>query len=283
MPRKIIKNEIRDDERAYYASFDTDFEEITISGPADGESAWKESKNIRVTNSNMRLRYPFWHVTNLRIENCKFADTCRAPLWYSKNIGMKESEIKGVKSFRECSDIKINQCKIESEEPFWRCANITIKNTIIGGFYGFFESRNIRLDNIGFTGKYSFQYTDDVEINDSTLDTKDAFWHSTNVTVRNCVVKGEYLGWYSKNLTLINCKITGTQPFCYAKGLKLVNCTMEGCDLAFEYSEVDAIIVGKIASIKNPLKGKVICEHCDEFITNENNRSNGDFELVEVN
>ena len=63
MPRKIIKNEIRDDERAYYASFDTDFEEITISGPTDGESAWKESKNIRVTNSNMCLRYPFWHVT----------------------------------------------------------------------------------------------------------------------------------------------------------------------------------------------------------------------------
>ena len=70
---------------------------------------------------------------------------------------------------------------------------------------------------------------------------------------------------------------------CYAKGLKIIDCTMEGCDLAFEYSEVNAIIVGKIASIKNPNKGKIICEHCDEFITNENNRSNGEFELVEVN
>ena len=280
---KLIKDQIRDDERAYYASFDTEFENITISGPTDGESAWKESKNIKVRNSTMSLRYPFWHVTNLRIEDSKFSETCRAPLWYSKNIGIKNIEIKGVKSFRECSNIKINQSKIDSEELFWRCDDIKIKNTILNGFYGFFQSKNIDLENIGFSGKYSFQYTDSVEINNSTLDTKDAFWHSKNVTVRNCVVKGEYLGWYSENLTLINCQITGTQPLCYAKGLKIINCTMEGCDLAFEYSEVDAIIVGKIASIKNPLKGKIICEHCDEFITNENNRSKGDFELVEVN
>ena len=43
---KLIKDEIRDEERAFYASFDTEFENITISGPADGESAWKESRNI---------------------------------------------------------------------------------------------------------------------------------------------------------------------------------------------------------------------------------------------
>ena len=280
---KLIKNETRDEERAYYASFDTEFENITISGPADGESAWKESKNIIVRNSTMGLRYPFWHVTNLRIEDSKFLDTCRAPLWYSKNIGIKNIEIKGVKSFRECSNIRINQSDIDSEEPFWRVNDVIIKNSKINGFYAFFQSNNIELEKIHFSGKYSFQYTENVEINDSTLDTKDAFWHSKNVTVRNSIVKGEYLGWYSENLTLINCKITGTQPLCYAKGLKIINCTMEGCDLAFEYTEVDAVVVGKIASIKNPLKGRLVCEHCDEIIINENDRSNGDFKVEEVN
>ena len=281
--RKLIKNETRDEERAYYASFDADFDNITISGPTDGESAWKESKNIKVSNSKMELRYPFWHVTNLEVIKSKFSETCRAPFWYCNNVDIKDIEMNGVKAFRESSKIRMSQSKITSEELFWRCKDIKVNNSVLSGFYGFFESKDIEIENIGFTGKYSFQYTQNLEIDNSTLDTKDAFWHSKNVTVRNSVVKGEYLGWYSENLTLINCQITGTQPLCYAKGLKIINCTMEGCDLAFEYSEVNAIIVGKIKSIKNPIKGKVICEHCDEFIKNENDRSRGKFKLVEVN
>ena len=283
MKRKLIKNETRDEERAYYASFDCDFENITISGPADGESAWKESKNIIVKDSKMALRYPFWHVTNLRIENSEFADTCRAPLWYSTNIGMIDCKIRGVKSYRECNNIKINHSSIISEEPFWRVSDVKIKNSEIEGFYAFFQSKDIDLEKVKFKGKYSFQYTENVEINDSELDTKDAFWHAKNVTVKNSIVKGEYLGWYSENLTLINCKITGTQPLCYAKGLKIIDCTMEGCDLAFEYSEVNAMIVGHISSIKNPLKGKIICEKCETLIVDEHDRSSGEVELLEIN
>ena len=283
MQRTLIKNEIRDDERAYYGSKNTDFENITIEGPADGESAFKESRDISVINSKLNLRYPFWHVVDLKVKFSKFSETCRAAFWYSKNIDVEEIELTGVKAFRECEKINLTQSKIKSEELFWRCNKINVRNSILEGFYGFFQSKNIEIDNIKFTGKYSFQYTENVEICDATLDTKDAFWHSKNVTVRNSVIKGEYLGWYSENLTLINCKIIGTQPLCYAKGLKIIDCTMEACDLSFEYSECNAIIVGKIDSIKNPLKGKVICEHCDEFIINDDDRSNGEFELTEVN
>lgn len=283
MNKKLISNETRDDERAYYASFDCEFENVKISGPADGESAFKESRNIATKNCQLDLRYPFWHVNTLEVKNCNFAETCRAPLWYSQNIDMSYCEMYGVKAFRECKNVVVKESKLYSEEIFWRVDNIEIKNTLIEGFYAFFQSKNIDIDNVGFSGKYSFQYTENVEICDSTLDTKDAFWHSKNVTVRNSVVKGEYLGWYSENLTLINCKITGTQPLCYAKGLKIIDCTMDDCDLAFEYSEVNGIIVGKVKSIKNPIKGKLIVEHCDEYIKDEHDRSENNFELVEVN
>ena len=69
----------------------------------------------------------------------------------------------------------------------------------------------------------------------------------------------------SKNLTLINCVINGTQPFCYCKKLKLINCQLINADFAFENSEVNAKLVGKVISIKNPLKGKIYVDEVDEI------------------
>ena len=104
------------------------------------------------------------------------------------------------------------------------------------------------------------------KITDSVLDTKDAFWHSKNVTVKNCVVKGEYLAWFSQGLTLINCRISGTQPLCYCRDLTLIDCEMTGCDLSFEYSDVQASINGHIDSVKNPRSGSITADSIGEVI-----------------
>ena len=122
------------------------------------------------------------------------------------------------------------------------------------------------MDKLNFNGKYSFQYVKNVIIKNSVLNTKDAFWHTKNVTAENCVLDGEYIGWYSEGLTLLRCRIKGTQPFCYCKNLKLVDCTMENCDLAFEYSDVDADVKGGITSVKNPRKGRIIADEIGEII-----------------
>lgn len=283
MARKIIKNEVRDEERAYYGSQNCEFDNVVIFGPADGESAFKECKNNIVKNSQINLRYPFWHNDKLKVKFTTLGEGCRAPLWYDKTVVLEDTTINGVKAFRECEDVSVRDCKINSEEVFWRVKELQIRDSLVNGVYGFFQCENLRLKNVGFSGKYSFQYCDNVSIEDSTLDTKDAFWHTKNVVVRNSIVKGEYLGWYSENLTFINCTITGTQPLCYAKGLKIINCTMEGCDLAFENSEVDAMIIGKVKSIKNPARGKVVLEKCEEFIKDEFSWDDGSFEMVEVN
>ena len=109
-------------------------------------------------------------------------------------------------------------------------------------------------------------FSKEMIIINSVLDTKDAFWHSKNITVYDSVVKGEYLGWYSENVRFVRCKIIGTQPLCYCKGLILEDCTMEGTDLAFERSEVDADIKGKIDSVKNPLKGTIRADEIGELV-----------------
>ena len=124
--------------------------------------------------------------------------------------------------------------------------------------YFMMRSFGLRFTNVRMKGKYSFQYIENSVFENCTFDTKDAFWHAKNITVRNSVVKGEYLAWYCENVTFENCKIIGTQPLCYCKGLKLINCEMEGCDLAFERSEVEATITTPVISIKNPLRGSRI-------------------------
>ena len=155
---------------------------------------------------------------------------------------------------------------IDSPEFGWKCRNIKVENSDIVSEYIFFDSKDVEIRNLRFSGKYSFQYMENLTIEDSFLDTKDAFWHSKNVTVRNSVVKGEYLAWFSDGLTLINCKIIGTQPLCYCKNLKLVDCETEDTDLSFEYSDVDADIVGDIVSVKNPRSGRITADGIGEII-----------------
>lgn len=59
---KIIANAQFDEERALYHLTDTRVENCRFEGPADGESALKEARNICVVDCNFSLRYPLWHV-----------------------------------------------------------------------------------------------------------------------------------------------------------------------------------------------------------------------------
>ena len=130
--------------------------------------------------------------------------------------------------------------------------------------YFMMRSTDLHFRNVQMKGKYSFQYIENSVFENCQFDTKDAFWHAKNILVRNSTVKGEYLAWYCENVTFENCRIIGTQPLCYCKGLKLINCEMIDTDLAFERSEVEAVITTPVFSIKNPLSGRItvpaVCE-----------------------
>lgn len=264
--RQQIEQKNFDEERALYFSRECDIKNCIFAGPADGESALKESRDITLKDCRFSLRYPLWHVKKFQMERTSMDENTRAAIWYSENGIIRDCTLNGIKAVRECQHIQIENCKITSSEFGWKSHDISMKDTDIISEYIFMDSRNVQLENIFMKGKYSFQYMENLEIANSELDTKDAFWHSKNVTVTDSVIKGEYLAWFSNGLTLVNCRIIGTQPFCYCKGLKLINCTMEGCDLAFEYSDVDAEITGHVISIKNPRSGKITADSVGEII-----------------
>ena len=268
MRNEIIGKQF-DEERALYHLCNTDVLDCRFAGPADGESALKEARDVKIENCAFSLRYPLWHADTFRLHDSRMDELTRAPIWYAKNGIITDSDIHGIKALRECDNIRISDCTITSEEFGWKSSRITVTDSSLHAQYLFLDSRDVILDKVEMRGKYSFQYMENLTIRNSVLDTKDAFWHSKNVTVENCVVKGEYLGWFSQGLTLVNCRIVGTQPLCYCHGLTLKNCTMEGCDLAFEYSDVHATINGHVDSIKNLRSGEVIVDSVGEIITGD--------------
>lgn len=254
---ETIKGETHDEERAMYNLEHANVEDCVFEGPADGESALKECRDITVRGCTFALRYPVWHAKGFSLDGCVMTDTCRAPLWYCSDGSVSFTEVNGVKCLRECDDVALDGCRIESPEFGWKCRNVTMKGCGLVSEYMFLDSTGIDITSSMLRGKYSFQYCSGVNIRDSTINTKDAFWHSRDVTVEDCEVTGEYLGWYSENLTLVRCHIKGTQPLCYCRNLRLVDCTMEDTDLAFEYSDVEADVRGHIDSVKNPRSGRI--------------------------
>ena len=264
-----FENLILDEERALYGLNGAEVISCKFDGPADGESAFKECRDVKAVDCYYNLRYPFWHDDGLEISGGEMTELCRAALWYSKHIKINNCVMHGIKALRECSEVEMDGCDVISPEFGWNTNYCTMKNSKAEGEYFMFGAKHLKLDNVQFKGKYSFQYVHDLEIDNCYLDTKDAFWHSHNVTVRNSVVKGEYLAWYSDHLTLINCKIIGTQPLCYCANLKLIDCEMIDTDLSFEKSEVEATLTAPIISIKNPLKGYITVPECGEVIIDD--------------
>jgi hypothetical protein len=262
----LIENMTMDEERALYGSNDITVRHCRFDGPADGESALKESSGVTVEDSFFNLRYPFWHVHGLNISSSEMTDKCRAAIWYSDNISIKDTKLHGIKALRECSNASIESSSVISPEFGWSVHGLKLKDTSAESEYFLMRSSELELDKVTLTGKYSFQYVENAVITNSVLNTKDAFWHAKNVIVKDSVINGEYLAWYSEDLTLVNCTIKGTQPLCYCKGLTLIDCRMEDCDLAFERSHVNAIITTPVISIKNPLSGSIIVPSAGEVI-----------------
>ena len=220
---KTIENQTFDMERVLSGRRSISLAGSAFDGPADGESAFKESEGIRVSGCFFNLRYPFWHDNGLTIADSEMTELCRAALWYSTDIEIADTKLHGIKALRECCRVKMQGCDVISPEFGWSVQDISMEDCTVQSEYFMMRSERLNFRNVALKGKYSFQYIQDSVFEGCTFDTKDAFWHAKNVTVRNSVVKGEYLAWYCENVTFENCRIIGTQPLCYCKNLKLIN------------------------------------------------------------
>ena len=143
--------------------------------------------------------------------------------------------------------------------------NETIKNKTFGFERALYGTKNAVIENCLFEGKEdgesAMKECENIAVVNCRMDLRYPLWH-----VRGLKVRGGYLAWYSENLTFVRCKIIGTQPLCYCKNLKLIDCTMQDCDLSFEYSDVEADIIGNVLSVKNPRSGRITADSVGEVI-----------------
>lgn len=237
----------------------------TIFG--EGESPLKESDNIKMSNSSFQWKYPLWYAKDIETNNCTWAEMARAGVWYTDNMVVNDAMIEAPKNFRRCKNLTLSKVFMpNAAETLWNCDGVNMDKVSARGDYFAMNSKNMKITDFELAGNYPFDGSENLEIHNAKMLSKDAFWNTNNVTVYDSYISGEYLGWNSKNLTLINCTIESLQGMCYIDNLVMKNCTLINTTLAFEYSNVNVEVNGKIESILNPASGVIKADEIGELI-----------------
>lgn len=261
---KKIGQERLTGERALFAARDCEIEETIFD---DGESPLKESRNISLRACMFKWKYPLWYAKEIGVRDSTWFDMARAGVWYSERVRVTDCAIEAPKNFRRCHDLTLRHVSFaNAAETLWECDGVTLSDVTAKGDYFAMNSRNMTADNLTLYGNYSFDGCRNLTVRNSRLLSKDAFWNCEDVRAENCFISGEYLGWNTKRLTLIDCTIESLQGLCYVEDLVLRNCRLLNTTLAFEYSTVDAEIVGRVDSVKNPTSGRIVADEIGELI-----------------
>ena len=265
--KKELHQQVLTGERSLFQGHDLEIYD-TIFG--DGESPLKESRDIALYNSVFRWKYPLWYSRDIKLRDCVLAGTARAGIWYTDRLSAVDTSIEAPKTFRRCRELSLENVTMpDAAETLWSCDGVRIDRVCAKGDYFAMNSRNMEIDGLELFGNYPFDGAENVTIRNSRLLSKDAFWNTSNVTVSDSFISGEYLGWNSRGLTLVNCTIESLQGLCYAENLTLKNCRLLDTTLAFEYSTVDAEIIGRVDSVKNPSGGRIAADSIGELILEE--------------
>lgn len=250
-------------ERALFASENL---KITDSIFDAGESPLKESRNIELYGCMFKWKYPLWYCRDILAEDCTWFDMARAGVWYSQNVTVKRAAIEAPKNFRRCKNLTLSDVSFaDAAETLWHCGGAVLERVTAKGDYFAMNSEHMTVSDFTLYGNYSFDGVKNVTVRNSRLLSKDAFWNSDGVTVYDSFISGEYLGWNAKNLTLVNCTIESLQGMCYIDNLVMKNCKLLNTTLAFEYSDVDADIVGSVDSVLNPKSGIIRADRIDDL------------------
>ena len=262
--KKIIHREFLSGERALFQGRNLKITDTIFDA---GESPLKESRDIQLSGSMFKWKYPLWYSRNISAKDCVWFEMARAGVWYSENIVIEDTPIEAPKNFRRCKQVTLRRVSFaNAAETLWSCDGVVLENVTARGDYFAMNTDHVRADQLTLYGNYSFDGSKEVEIRNSRLLSKDAFWNSENVTVYDSFISGEYLGWNAKNLTLIDCTIESLQGLCYIDNLVMKNCKLINTTLAFEYSSVQADIQGKIDSVMNPSSGTITADEIGELI-----------------
>ncbi|MTV82274.1 DUF3737 family protein [Secundilactobacillus folii] len=265
---KEINQQVFEGERAQFKAHDLHFQNCTFQ---NGESPLKHSHDVTVDHNIFKWKYPLWYSDNVQVTNSTLKNGAHAGIWYTKHLTMDNVMIEDTKTFRHISDSKLSNITISNAgETLWWCQNVKLDHITATGDYFGKNCENITVDHLKLSGNYAFDGSKNIEVHNSTFETHDAFWNCENVTVYDSTLIGEYLAWNTKHIRFVNCWIESDQGLCYVDDLQMENCSLINTDLAFEYcSNINAQIVTKIDSVKNPISGVISAPAIGELIQDD--------------
>ena len=265
--KKEIRQQLLTGERSLFQGKDLVITD-TIFG--EGDTPLKHSENITLDNSTFAWKYPLWYSKNIQVKNGVFKEMARAGVWYTDDVEVEDTLIEAPKEFRRCGNVRLKNVSIpNAEETLWNCREVVLENVTAKGNYFGMNCENVRIDGFALYGDYCFDGAKNVEVHNAKFLSKDCFWNAENITIYDSYISGEYFAWNSKNVTLIHCTVESLQGMCYIDNLVMKDCKLINTTLAFEYSTVEADIQGKIDSVMNPAGGRIKADRIGELILEE--------------
>ena len=265
--KKEIRQQLLTGERSLFQGKDLVITD-TIFG--EGDTPLKHSENITLDNSTFAWKYPLWYSKNIQVKNGVFKEMARAGIWYTDDVEVEDTLIEAPKEFRRCGNVRLKNVSIpNAEETLWNCREVVLENVTAKGNYFGMNCENVRIDGFALYGDYCFDGAKNVEVHNAKFLSKDCFWNAENITIYDSYISGEYFAWNSKNVTLIHCTVESLQGMCYIDNLVMKDCKLINTTLAFEYSTVEADIQGKIDSVMNPAGGRIKADRIGELILEE--------------
>jgi len=256
--RTSITGQYLTGERAAFALENAQIDDTVF---AEGESPLKHAAGLDVQRTVFEWKYPLWYSRDVTLSDSALLETARSGPWYVQGLTLRRVLVASPKTFRHSSGLLFEDVQFpDAQETLWWCDDVRLNHVSARGDYFGMNSSHIVADDLSISGNYAFDGGHDIEVSNAKLLSRDAFWNCHDVVVRDSILIGEYLGWNSRNVTFINCVIESLQGLCYIDNLVMKGCRLLNTTLAFEYSTVDAELVGGVDSIFNPTSGTIIAD-----------------------
>lgn len=174
----------------------------------------------------------------------------------------------GESAFKECSDIKVEQCYFNLRYPFWHnhglqiagskmtelcraalwysdhieiadtvmhgikalreCSDVTIRNAKIVSPEFGWFTQNIRMEHTTAVSEYFMMRSQQLSFTEVHLEGKYSFQYIKNATFDHCAFDTKDAFWHGENVTVRNSVVKGEYLGWYSDGLTLENCKIIG-------------------------------------------------------
>lgn len=162
MNKKIVDQQVLTGERALFRG-----QNLLVKNSIfkDGESPLKESRDITLEHVEFKWKYPLWYAKDIVLKDSTIFEMGRAGIWYTDNITVEDTTVVAPKNFRKCHGVKLRNVSFpNAEETLWNCKDVELENVDINGHYIAMNSENMKLNNVTIIGNYGFDGAKNVEI-----------------------------------------------------------------------------------------------------------------------